>query len=159
MIPNQLKFRTKFIKATPEPKRACVKSFSRREISNVLPKEEEHYSDKFDSFFEYEKELSDMEPSGRQYAESLDKSAGNNESTGFTTMEELNSSSKQSPVIMQDVTKEEGRSHMTMESVGPNNEAKFEFKQCIYEINEGRQCKRQAPKKSNFCSSHRNKTR
>ena len=92
MIPNQLKFRTKFIKATPEPKRACVKSFSRREISNVLPKEE-------------------------------------------------------------------GRSHMTMESVGPNNDAKFEFKQCIYEINEGRQCKRQAPKKSNFCSSHRNKTR
>ena len=142
MIPSQLKSRTKFIKATPEKKRAIVKNFSRKETANINIEEERHYSESFDTFFEYEKELSSMKPSGQQYEEVV-ANKNNSEKVGFVVMQDKDYFSSDDSVS----------SAITME----DSECKksFEFKQCLHFIEEDRQCKRQAPKSSKYCSAHK----
>jgi len=143
MIPSQLKSRIKFIKASPKPKRACIKNFSRKETADISIEEDKHYSEGFDTFFEYEKELAGMKPTGQQYKENVANK--DDKKVGFVVMEDkdyfLSNNSNPSPVTMEDA----------------DCKKSFEFKQCLHLIEEDRRCKRQAPKGGDYCSSHRNK--
>lgn len=68
MTPKQLKTRIFFKEATPVHKRNIVKKFSRRE-SNTSLKVEDHPNDEFESFFEFEEDLSELKSASSQYAE------------------------------------------------------------------------------------------
>ena len=137
MIPSQLKSRTKFIEATPIKDRATTIARSRREPNKIEDNEETEFAETFESFFDYEKELGEMKPAGEQFANTfLDEE---DSGPSFVVMEDLKKNP--TPTVMAETKKDK----------------KINFKQCSKVIEEGRQCKRQAPKTSDFCAAHRSK--
>jgi len=158
MTPNQLKSRQKFVEATPLPDRASCTNVNRREKNHV--EQEDSYSDTFDTFFEYEEELSQLKPSNSQANTFADR-----ESCSFVEMEELE---QESPSVyshgveMQEIEEAVVPSvaHVEMEDVSENNNdymnvKGFNFIQCEYMKKDGHRCKRQAPKGSDICSIHK----
>ena len=67
MNPNKLKSRTKFIEGKPLKNRAQTKTMSRRDMSKVSPETMVDPEDKFETYFEYEEELSGMKSSAKQF--------------------------------------------------------------------------------------------
>ena len=140
MIPNDLKKRTRFVKATPLKDRASIKKFSRKETAYVQ-EEQPEYAETFDNFFDYEEDLADMKPAGELFADSI---LGRDEDAApsFVEMESVSNNNEKmliSPIVMEPL---------------PDGEDKS-FKQCLFMITEERRCKRQAPKHNDLCSAHR----
>lgn len=123
---------------------------SRRDPNFILS-EEKHESEYYDDFFDYEEELGSLKPA-RELARSVvdfddelvsekndiqDKEVYQEEQPGFIIMEE----SEPSGFIM-----------MEEDSITPK---KNKFKQCSYIKENKEQCKRQAPKTSEYCKAHR----
>ena len=159
MTPNQLKSRQKFVKATPLANRASCKNVNRRGENYI--EEEESFSDTFDTFFEYEEELSQLKPSNSQYNFDTEE-----DSHGFIEMEEESfeytdkepyaiemEESEDTPVtpalysIMEEVSEDNGSDYMSVKG--------FDFIQCEFMKKDGHRCKRQAPKGSSICSIHK----
>lgn len=66
MTPEQLKKRQTFIKATDQKSRLAIKKFSRRDTNKIEDDREEHPNDVFDSFFDFEEDLSGLKPASEQ---------------------------------------------------------------------------------------------
>ena len=148
MTPNQLRSRLKFVEGTKLKDRASLREFSRRKTNTAIVIEEDNYSDTFETFFDYEEELSGMKSASEQYME----------------MEEIND-----PFIVMDdsenLEEEVISGFIEMEDVAENVGAKgsytdvkgFEFIRCQHIKDNDEQCKRQAPKGGEHCSAHRKK--
>jgi len=66
LTPKQLKERQTFIKATNQKSRLAIKKFSRRDTNKIEDDREEHPNDVFDSFFDFEEDLSGLKPASEQ---------------------------------------------------------------------------------------------
>ena len=66
MTPKQLKKRQVFVKATERKSRLAIKKFSRRDVNKIEDDREEHPNDVFDSFFDFEEDLSSLKPASEQ---------------------------------------------------------------------------------------------
>ena len=157
MHKDQLKNRQKFIPATPLPDRAVSKVFSRKPTNGITLVDEDSELDQYDSFFDYEEDLSGLKPAGEQFIESennqrfiemessdddLEKVEEKSISMTENTLDRSNE-----PIIML-----EPDSFVEMQDVEKKT---FEFKVCKHIKDNGDQCKRQAPKSGEYCSSHR----
>ena len=107
MTPKQLKSRQKFVKASPMKKISSMSKFSRREPNKIKENKEVHPNDVFDTFFDFEEDISSLKPSSEQFvmesnreSEKDDKNiADTNYTEGeFTIMKEI---SLKTPVIME----------------------------------------------------------
>lgn len=161
MTPNQLKSRQRFVKATPLPNRASCKSAARRD-ENHIQKDESH-SDSFDTFFEYEEELSELKPSNFYSDDTI--------SNKFIEMEELDDDTayELAPIKMDELSDEffknidDSNSYIVMSDIDSDikkngnymDVSGFDFIQCEHIKKDGNRCKRQAPKNSTICSSHK----
>ncbi len=157
MHKDQLKNRQKFIPATPLPDRATSKSFSRKPTNGVMLIEDESSIDQNDSFFDFEEDLSGLKPAGEQFAEAennqpfIEMESSDKESSkveeNINSMTEDVLDSYNEPIVML-----EPDTFVELEDVEKKT---FEFKVCKHIKDDGEQCKRQAPKKGEYCSSHR----
>ena len=156
MTPEQIKVRLKFVEATKLVDRASAINMSRRETNHAIVVEDDGHFDKFNTFFDYENELSELKPAGEQYA-----SAGMDAEIGlepFAVMEDESSSPEvivESFIEMEAEERPDPTSSMEMEMVIEPKPSKFI--RCEFVKKDGEQCKRQAPKDGVLCSSHRPK--
>ncbi len=157
MHKDQLKNRQKFIPATPLPDRVVSKVFSRKPTNNIVLAEDESGLDQYDSFFDYEEDLSGLKPAGEQFIE-----AENNQP--FIEMESSDIESEKVEEKIDSMTEEVlDRSNEPIIMLEPDSfvemqdseKKTFEFKTCKHIKDNGEQCKRQAPKSGDHCSSHR----
>lgn len=165
MNPQRLKTRLKFVEGTPLKNRAKTKSMTRREIKNINQDLAADPNDKFDTFFDYEEELAEMQPSSEQFAQMEELNSftqledHDNEnivetddqiSLSFLVMEEIDlfvmeEDFKETPIkTSEDANKKDMK-----------KESKFNFIQCDFIKDDGNRCKRQAPKNGTTCSVHR----
>jgi hypothetical protein len=153
---DQLKNRQKLILATPLLDRAVSKIFSRKPTNGIILVEDESDLDQYDSFFEYEEDLSGLRPAGEQFAEAKINQPfiemESSEDEGEKIEENISSMTEEvlvdscDPIIMREVD-----TFLEMEYV----KKKIEFKFCEHIKDNGDRCKRQAPKSGNHCSSHK----
>lgn len=153
MIPKRLQERLKTIEGTPLKDRAQAKIFSRRETGSVSASEEVG-NEKFDTFFDYEDELSELKSSSEQYDEMINPKP-------YIVLEDADSedvagaASIYTPIVMEkDVPKVERIARINHDSK-LKNVPSFTFVQCEFTKEDGNRCKRQAPKSSTLCSAHR----
>ena len=104
MTPKQLKSRQKYIKASPMKKISSMSKFSRREPNKIKENREAHPNDVFDSFFDFEEDISSLKSSSEKFSAELnrdidpDNIENNNYSNNkYTIMSPIDSDS---PVIM-----------------------------------------------------------
>lgn len=67
MTPNQLKKRQVLVEASPVKTISSIKTFSRRGLNNIVEQKDLHPNDAFDSFFDYEEEISSLKSSSEQF--------------------------------------------------------------------------------------------
>lgn len=164
MNPNKLKSRTKFIEGKPLENRAKTKTVSRREMSKIGPETISDPEDKFETFFEYEEELSGMKSSAEQFQtmmedntsmemEELSPNVQNDFQEDLEDTEEYETSffimEDAEPVILDEKDEEDSANKSS------NNKGSFVFIQCEFIKNDGNRCKKQAPKGSTICSVHK----
>ena len=142
MIPKQLRNRLKFVQGTPLKNRASITEFSRKKTNTAITLEEDDYSENFETFFDYEEDLSGLKPAAEQYSEMVE--SGN----PFVIMEE------------DEIYNEPVSGFIEMEEAHKDKEkytevSGFNFVRCKHIKNNNEQCKRQAPKNGEYCSSHR----
>ena len=182
MTKEELKKRLKFIKATPLVPKIPPREVSRRNVNKVSNLSE--YDDgAFDSFFDFEEDLSDLE-SARLQVERIETARinaenkarllemaepweedGEEEEPSFLVMEEDDEEEKSgdesSFFIFEEEIEEviEESSEENVEEVTKElsyTEVKgFEFQYCKYIKSNGEQCKRQSPKNGDHCGTHR----
>jgi len=151
MLKSKLKKRSHLIKGTPIRKAPSPHDIGRRGEHHV-PDDADEYDVAYESFFEFQKDLDELEASNEQerraaiYGTTTSGDVTNitekkDESHGFIVMEE-ESEPKFNPVVMEDY-----------EEV----KAPPEFKRCLFVKTNGQRCKRQAPKKGTLCAAHRKK--
>ena len=92
MNKNKLKQRLFYKEARPLKDRASIKTLSRRE-NNFVKAEEDHPNDEFETFFDFEEDLTDMPSSSEQFKiqeelESLNPVILEEQPSFFTVMEE-----------------------------------------------------------------------
>ena len=167
MVPARLKTRLKSIKATPLQDRARTATMSRRDTGSISPKSEASKEEEYDTFFDYEEELSGLKSSSEQFAEMNDPSGPvimeeepdvisvesyEDNNHGYITMDSID------PTIMHEVvestlSKDEGNANngISVET----KESSFKFIQCDFIKSDDIRCKRQAPKGSTICSVHK----
>ena len=163
MNPNKLKNRTKFIEGKPLRNRAQVKTMSRRDMSKISPETMVDPEDKFETFFDYEEELSGMKSSAEQFQTMIEDDIS-------MEMEEIEESSPDEYQEDLEDTEEYEPSFLIMEEADPiiledeeekiannsgNNKGSFVFIQCEFIKGDGNRCKKQAPKGSTICSVHK----
>ena len=105
MTPKQLKSRQKLIKASPMKKISSMSKFSRREPNKIKENREVHPNDVFDTFFDFEEDISSMKPSSEQFVMESNRDKENEKENDtdyteeqYTIMEEI---SLKTPVIME----------------------------------------------------------
>lgn len=115
---------------------------------------------KFDNFFEYEKDLSELESAREQALKSHIDEGGHYEPGKFKDdLSEFRDSiiiNTNNGIIMEELSSEEA-SPIVMEeadNVKPAVKA-VAFKQCSFIKTDGKRCKRQAPKQNEYCAAHR----
>lgn len=176
MIPKKLSKRITFIEGKPLDDRGKITTFSRREPNNISPQTYITPQEEFESFFDYEEELSGLKPSSEQFAnifndqenEEINEPLSDN---NFVQMEEAEKEETNN-INNKEKVSEINTSFIVMEDVDPlimeyceekntnnisNTEMPFEFIQCSFIKKDGNRCKRQAPKGGTLCSSHREK--
>tara|TARA_B100000579_G_scaffold412467_1_gene404237 strand:+ start:741 stop:1067 length:327 start_codon:yes stop_codon:yes gene_type:complete len=96
MTPKQLRKRQVFVKASPIKKIGSLKSFSRRDVNKIKETKEAHPNDVFDTFFDFEEDISSMKPSSEQFIfeenrdnERTNSDKGNYTDKGYTIMSEI----------------------------------------------------------------------
>ena len=74
MNPNKLRNRATFIEGKPLKNRAQVKTMSRRDPGKISPEAISDPEDKFETFFDYEEELSGLKSSSEQFQQMVEDS-------------------------------------------------------------------------------------
>ena len=165
MNPNKLRSRTKFIEGRPLKNRAQVKTMSRRDPGKISPETIRDPEDKFETFFDYEEELSGLKSSSEQFHKMQ-------EEVHSMEMEELLGDENENEYQNDKLKEEDEYLHgsIMMEDVSPivlgdieeeiannssNNKGSFVFIQCEFTKKDGNRCRRQAPKNGTLCSAHR----
>jgi len=104
MTPKQLKKRQTLVKASPVKKISSIKTFSRRDPNNIVENKEAHPNDAFDSFFDFEEDISSLKPSSEQFVMESNRDPSDSVETEndypndqYTIMSPISSDS---PVIM-----------------------------------------------------------
>jgi len=113
MISKNLKKRLKSIEGRPLQDRASVSTFSRRDPNTIAEDSDESHSDTFESFFEYEEELSGMKSASEQYRESLPDEP-------FVTLEERESFSEENHGLIETEWRAENPAFAEMEEASEN---------------------------------------
>jgi len=154
MNKSMLRKRLHYIEASPIPKRASHSIFSKRDVNHIT--EESHPNSEFNSFFDYEDDLSSIKPSNEFFIEDRDTET----TEGFVLEEELAGKSY-SGIEMEDV----GPNDLTISEESVNNvinndndseEKLFEISDsnCIYFLSNGNRCKENKESSSLFCKLH-----
>ena len=179
MTNEELKKRLVVIRGIPLEKKVSSKEVTRRDLNHVEVQESE---DMFDSFFEFEEDLSQIE-SARVQMEKLEKQKLIEEklSTDIPIIEDKEIVPEEESFLMLELPEEEDEplgsedsflvfpeeteekaqeEEVSEDKAGPETEVKEEgsmpsFKQCAFVKTDDERCKRQAPKKSDYCSAHR----
>lgn len=148
MTPKQIKNRVFFKKATSLPKRDSVKKFSRRE-SNTNLKIEEHPNDEFESFFEFEEELSELKSASSQYIESIENKDDFKDKISVMEKDENNLEVTQ--------YSENNLNKTSANKIGILVEEKnvFDFTKCEYFDSDKKHCNNKKVKGSIYCKSHK----
>jgi hypothetical protein len=149
MRKGELSKRNHLIKGTPVSKKPKPKDSGRRG-THVVFEEKEEYDVAYNDFFEFQKDLDELEASNEMtrraaiYGGTDDKEEKIEKEVSSIVMEEETEEDRPvfSPIIMEDY-----------EEV----EAPPSFKRCLYIKANGERCKRQAPKKGTLCAAHRKK--
>lgn len=100
MTPKQLRKRQIKVQASPQKKISSIKSFSRRDTNKIKETKEAHPNDVFDSFFDFEEDMSGMKSASEQFVYESnrdDKKNDNDTEEGYTIMKEI---STEGAVIM-----------------------------------------------------------
>tara|TARA_Y100000034_G_scaffold98649_1_gene120948 strand:- start:387 stop:896 length:510 start_codon:yes stop_codon:yes gene_type:complete len=163
MNSDKLQSRLKYINATSLQDRAKTSVFSRRGENYIEPDEEEEEAKKFETFFDYEEELSGLKPAAEQYTEMTEEESND----PYIILEDKD------PKLFNDYNpielEEAGDEAVTLEEISSNSitmeealdkpsymDVKgFEFIQCEHIKKDGLRCKRQAKKKETLCASHK----
>jgi hypothetical protein len=165
MHPDELRKRQKFVKSTPLKDRLVAEPLARRD-NNFVQMEKVENSE-FDTFFDYEDDLSGLMPSNKQLD---DVSSAANQSRIVMEKSKPTASSiiieerVSVPVIMREVKSIADDKELVNAGTTPvEGELKkaytdvvgFEFVRCEYIMKNKSRCKRQAPKGGTICSIHR----
>lgn len=165
MNPNKLRNRTTFIEGKPLRNRAQVKTMSRRDPGKVSPETISDPEDKFETFFDYEEELSGLKPSAEQFHDMIEDSPSMEmeevelEENHFEIQEDSKPDDNEyshSFIIMEDaipLVLDDADNKIANNS--GNNKSSFVFIQCEFIKKDGNRCKRQAPKGATICSVHK----
>lgn len=166
MTREQLKKRLKKIEATPLKELVKPIDVMRRGHNHIEMEQEEGLD--YDDFFDFEKELADLESAREQAAKAasshmfFEDTESEDDGPGFLVMEEAPSvivakEPDPEPVgaIVLDFEEEEVQEELVQNEDKKVDVKTPEFKQCVFMKSDGEQCKRQAPKKHDMCSSHR----
>ena len=139
---SRLKKRLFYKKATALPDRAAVKKYSRRDETSIKL-EEEHPNDEFESFFDFEEDLSDLPSSSDQ----------------FKVQEEINSIN---PMVLEEVAEfftvleeipeKEEEEDKTGNSLGI---VLADINFCEFN-DSGKSCDQEKSKNSIYCENHKN---
>jgi hypothetical protein len=165
MNPERLKTRLKFVQATPLKNRAAVKTMTRREVKNINKDLASDPNDKFDTFFDYEEELSGMQSSSEQFA-AMEKRSESliMEDISSDNTSEIKEEIKNTFIVMEKIKPiylDEKPAEMPIKKELDTNKqdieksAKFKFVRCDFIKDDGNRCKKQAPKNGTTCSVHR----
>lgn len=149
MRKSELEKRSHLIKGKPVAAKPKPKDAGRRG-SHVIHEEKEEYDVAYADFFEFQKDLDEIEAANEQarraaiYGSPEDRVPAAPVENSFIVMEEEDEDDKPkySPIIMEDFEEV---------SVPPK------FKRCLYVKANGERCKRQAPKNADLCAAHRKK--
>jgi hypothetical protein len=149
MRKSELNKRSHLIKGIPATKKPKPKDSGRRG-AHVVFEEKEEYDVAYNDFFEFQKDLDEIEASNELqrraaiYGTQNTKEVQTKNETGSITMEEESEEDRPvfSPIIMEDYEEVE---------VPPA------FKRCLYIKANGERCKRQAPNRGPLCAAHRKK--
>ena len=149
MRKSELDKRNYLVKGTPVDKKPEPKDPGRRG-KHVVFEEKEEYDVAYSDFFEFQKDLDEIEASNELqrradiYGEEVAVESEPKVVNSFVVMEEEDEddSSVFSPIIMEDYEEVE---------VAPI------FKRCLYVKGNGDRCRRQAPKSGELCAAHRKK--
>jgi len=148
MTPEQLKNRLFFKKATDLPSRGIVKKVSRRDL-NKIQREENHPNDEFNTFFDFEKDLSGIKSASEQFEE-LEKNKENIvESLGDDNLDEFyfEESSLESKTNTQEVS--------SANNIGVLVEESDNFSYCEFFDEKNGECKSKKIKNSIYCKEHK----
>ena len=146
MTPKQLKSRIFFKKAVSKKERAVVKRYSRRDV-NIIEREEGHPNDEFESFFEFEEDLTELRSASDQFQEQevlndnfivMEEETSKSEESAEFYFEESNSSNNK-PIMLEEL--ENKNSHVS----------------CEHLTNSGNLCKNKKTDGSIYCTMHKNK--
>ena len=155
MTPKQLKSRVFFKPATPLGKRNIVKKFSRRE-SNTSLKVEDHPNDEFESFFDFEEDLSELKSASSQYIENNidNKNFGSNldmEDSRISVLEkeDLYSNKKEYGNDLRTSSSANKIGILVEENVGTD------FTKCEFFDSNGNSCSNKKAKGSIYCKKHK----
>ena len=147
MLKSKLKKRSHLIRGRPIKKKPRPHEEGRRGNHYVIEDKDE-YDVEYESFFEFQSDLDELEASNEQER----KAAIYN----TKTTETIETPAKESVPIVMEEEEEKTYNPIVMEDY---EEVPIipEFKRCLFVKTNGIQCKRQAPKKSDYCSAHRKK--
>ena len=158
MTPSQLRSRQVFIKASKLKSRVSIKKFTRRGENKIDGRQDPHPNDQFDTFFDFEKELSDLTPSSQQYiameSKTIMEPISEAESNSYTenkyiTLEEK---SRDNYSIMEEIESPVTSKAVT---VNANQDIELSDKRCCYVKKDGERCKKSYISKSKFCKIHK----
>ncbi len=153
--------------------RAIPKNLNRRG-ENFVETESDYEGDEFDDFFNFEEDLADMEAARRQVerlemekikdreakADKGIKDEEDEDKTLFFVLEEFNQETKESGNEDSFFTFEEYQD-LEPKLIEEDSKKKyndvigFEFRYCSFIKKDGNRCKRQSPKESEYCGTHR----
>lgn len=126
-------------KATPLKDRAVVKQMFRRDENFQAP-QEEHPNDHFESFFDYEEDLSELKPASDQFEDSF---VMEEKESSFLVMEE----SQEEKIVLEEKTSNSSGIVLEVES-------EVSLSYCEYSV-DGKVCKNEKSKLSIYCEQHK----
>lgn len=171
MNPEEIKKRQRFVEGEPLKDRLEEAKFNRRDSNFVESPKVENIE--FDTFFDYENELSGITASNQQ----VDNSIALEQQSGPVVMRAVDDmptathggidrkldAPVATPIIMRPVYKKDSEvqvSNAEAQTSGAKKKAYddvvgFEFVRCEHTMKNGSRCRRQAPKNDTICSIHK----
>jgi len=148
MTPEQLKNRLFFKKATTLPSRGIVRKASRRDL-NKIQREDDHPNDEFNTFFDFEKDLSGIKSASEQFEELEKNKEKSQESFSDDNLDEFYFEE----VLPKSKTNTQGIS--SANNIGVLVEESDNFSYCEFFDEKNGECKSKKVKNSIYCKEHK----